>query len=78
MGASMCAYPDLLMYAWYNFIIDIDLEEGTFEWVKYSKENKLNEKRNLPKMFLNNGYLATKKGKKNPVGVETIKSEVQD
>jgi hypothetical protein len=78
MGASMCAYPDLLMYAWYNFIIDIDLEEAKFEWVKYSKENKLNEKRNLPKMFLNNGYLATKKGKKNPASVETIRSEVEN
>jgi len=55
-GSSMCAYPDLLFYVWYNFIIDFDLQSEEFEWVKYSKENKLNESRNLSKMFLSSGY----------------------
>lgn len=76
MGASMCAYPDLLMYAWYNFIIDIDLEEGKFEWVKYSKENRLNEKKNLPKVFINLGYFGNRKGAQK-AKVDKIRTEIQ-
>lgn len=77
MGANMCAFPDLLMYVWYNFIIDIDLEKEEFEWVKYSKENKLNDKRNLSKMFLNSGYMIQKGGHYKDITVEEIKKRTE-
>lgn len=76
MGANMCAYPDLLMYVWYNFIIDIDLENEEFEWVKYSKENRLNEKRNLSKMFLNSGYMIPKGGQYKDLPPDEIKKRI--
>lgn len=69
----MCAYPDLLMYVWYNFIIDIDIENEEFEWVKYSKENKLNERRNLAKLFLNLGYFTPKGRKQHVATLQDIK-----
>lgn len=46
----------MLLYAWYNFIIDINVEKHEFEWVKYRNENKLNENRKLARVFLNCGY----------------------
>lgn len=78
LGANMCGYPDLLLYVWYNFIIDIDLENEEFEWVKYSKENKLNEYRNLTKVFLNLGYFLSKNNKNKEISVEDIRAQVNN
>ena len=75
LGGSMCAFPDILMYAWYNFIIDIDVERGTFEWVKYSKETKMNERKNLAKMLLNIGYFTPKGTLPARVTVDQIREE---
>lgn len=75
-GSSMCAYPDLLLYVWYNFIIDIDVQTNEFEWVKYSKENKLNDCRNLPKMFLNSGYYLKPDEKTKIINTDQIKKRI--
>lgn len=63
------------MYAWYNFIIDIDVKKGTFEWVKYSKETKMNERRNLAKMLLNVGYFTPKGFTPSKITVDQIRQE---
>ena len=78
MASSMCAYPDLLMYAWYNFIIDIDIENGEFEWVKYSKENKLNEKKNLAKVFINFDYFVPKGSIYKPKSMDKLRDEIRE
>lgn len=59
-GGNLMLYPDLLLYGWYNYIMDIDIANEKFEWVKYKKEHKLNEARNLPKVFMNFGYYISK------------------
>jgi len=75
LGSSICGYPDLLLYVFYNFIIDIDLEKGEFEWVKYKKEHKLNYNRCLAKMFLNNGYITLNGEKHRKITNEKIKQQ---
>ena len=78
LGGNMCAYPDLLLYVYYNFIIDIDIENEQFEWVVYSKENKVNENKNLAKMFLNSGYYIPKGGKYKDLSTDEIRKRVND
>jgi len=63
-----------LLYAFYNFIIDIDFQQGKFIWVKYKKEHKLNLKNTLAKMFLNNGYIRSKSGYRD-ISVSEIHQE---
>jgi len=77
-GGSMCAYPDILMYAWYNFIIDIDLDLGEFTWVKYSKDSRLNEHKNLAKAFLNMGLYTLKKQEVSRLTINQIRDEVTE
>ena len=59
-GGNLMLYPDLLLYGWYNYIMDINLTTETFEWVKYRKELRLNENRKLPLVFVKAGYYLPK------------------
>lgn len=78
LGGNMCAYPDLLLYVYYNFIIDIDIENDQFEWVTYSKENRVNENKNLARMFINSGYYLSKGSKYKEITTDEIKKRVND
>lgn len=75
LASSICGYPDLLLYVYYNFIIDIDLESGEIEWVKYRRDHNLNKKNSLAKMFLNNGYITQKGEKHKTTTVENIQRQ---
>lgn len=75
-GGNMWGYPDLLMYAWYNYIMDIDLENEQFEWVKYHKEHKLNEGKNLSKVFVNNSYYLHKDTKYKLVSIDDLEYQI--
>jgi len=57
--------------------MDIDLQKQTFEWVIYSKENRLNEGKALSKVFINHGYYLLKNDKYKPFKNEKLKEDIE-
>lgn len=74
----MCAYPDLLLHVYYNYIMDIDLESGLYEWVKYRGENQINTNGNLSMLFLNCGFYTSDNHKYKELSVDDIRQRVND
>ena len=73
-GGNLMLYPDLLLYGWYNYIMDIDLANESFEWVKYRKELKLNEQRKLPTVFVKCGYYIPKGKSHQQISMKALRT----
>ena len=77
LGSSLWGYPDLLMYTWYNYIMDINTIDGSFEWVIYKRNHKLNENKSLYKIFVKNGYYLARDQKYKPITFDELKSQLE-